>query len=142
MQEHWPRWFKGDQDAVNFAMALWEATQEWDDLEDEGECSNHNELLSWLAFGKEYMPFFARHAHILRPALLQLYLRWRAANVLENGNRNDVNKAYMLRAGFYDVLHLMAWICGGEDHAWRVGPQIYRSYGETADGLWKEMNDG
>lgn len=142
MNGRFQRWFNGDEDAVHFALSVWQATQEWDDLEDEGRCEDHNRLLSWLAFGKEYTPFFARNAHLLRPALLQLYLRWRVANVLERGDRDDVNKAYMLRAGYYDVLHMIAWICGGDDHAARVGPEIYRSYGETAEGLWKEFNDG
>ena len=87
------RWFKGDAGAIEFADHLWTASQEWDDLEDDGACHNHNSLLSWLAFGKEYTPFFAQNSHILRPAMLTMYLQWRAANVLERGDRLDVSKA-------------------------------------------------
>ena len=136
------RIFKGDTGAVDFANVLWSAIQEWDDLHDEGKCQNHNALLSWLAFGKEYTPFFAAHSHIMRPALLQMYLGWQTANTLERGSRDDVNKAYMLRAGYYQVLHMMAWIIGGDLWAAEVGPEIYRLYDETADGLWAEMNEG
>ncbi|AUQ74758.1 hypothetical protein [Phaeobacter piscinae] len=140
LEDHFARWFKGDTAAVDFAEHLWHATQEWDDLEDEGKCANHNALLSWLAFGKEYTPFFADHAHILRPAMLNMYLQWRAANVLERGDRNDVAKAYMLRAAIYGVFHNIAWIVGGDDWAAQVGPEIYRMYAETPEELWKEMN--
>lgn len=140
MNEYFARWFHGDQAAMALANQLWDACQKWDDLEDEGRCDGMNGLLSWLAFGKEYQPFFAAHSHILRPALLSMYLQWRAANVLERGDRVDVAKAYMLRAALYQVWHLMAWICGGDDWAAQVGPEIYRTYGETPDELWSEFN--
>lgn len=140
MKDNFRRWFKDDEDAVHFALSMWQAAQEWDDIEDEGRCENHNALLAWLAFGKEYHPFFVQHSHILRPSLLQMYLNWRAANVLDHGDRNDVAKAYMLRAGIYSVWHMMAWIIGGNDWAEEVGPEIYRSYGETPQDIWSEMN--
>lgn len=133
-------WFKGDDEACTFAAQLWTAAQEWDDLHDEGKCENHNALLSWLAFGKEYTPYFAKHAQILRPVFLTVYLQWRAANVLERGDEGDVAKAYMLRAGLYSMWHVMAWIAGGDDWAAEVGPEIYRSYGETPAELWKEFH--
>ena len=134
------RWFCGDADAVNFAVCLWHGAQAWDDLEDEGS-ADHNALISWMAFTKEYHPFFARHGSIMRPAMLSMYLKWRVANVLDRGTRDDVAKSYMLRAGLYDVWHLMAWLTGGEAWAAEVGPEIYREYSETPDSLWKEMNN-
>lgn len=140
MNDRFARWFKENGQAVDFAVALWVAAQEWDDLEDEGRC-NHNALLSWLAFGKEYTPYFAANAHILRPVLLSTYLQWRAANVLDRGDANDVAKSYMLRAGIYGLWHVMAWIEGGDTWAAEVGPEIYRSYGETPAGLLKEMQN-
>lgn len=141
MQPRFERWFRGDEAAIHFARQLWTAAQEWDDLEDEGRCGNANALLSWLAFGKEYTPYFAAHAHVLRPIFLSVYLQWRAANVLDRGDRLDVAKAYMLRAAIYQMWHVMAWLAGGDDHAAEVGPEIYRTYGETPEDLWKEFND-
>jgi hypothetical protein len=135
------RWFRGDESAVHFASQLWSALQQWDDIEDEGKIDDYNDLLSWLAFGKEYHPFFAAHANLLRPAFLQVYLQWRTANVLDRGDRNDVAKSYMLRAQYYGVLHLIAWIVGGEEWAVEVGPEIWRSYGETPEEIWQEFND-
>jgi len=141
MNDHFAVWFNGNADACTFAAQLWTAIQEWDDLEDSGKCENHNALLSWLAFGKEYQPFFAQNAHILRPALLGLYLKWSASNVLDRGTASDVCKSYMLRAGYYDVLHVIAWICGGDEWAVKVGPEIYRSYGESPSEIWQEFNN-
>lgn len=140
MNDRFARWFCGDQGAVDFALRLFEACQRWDDLEDEGRCEGMNALLSWLGWGKEYEPYFMAHAHLLRPAMLQMYLQWRAANVLDRGDRSDVVKAYMLRAGIYTVWVLMAWLAGGDDWAAEVAPEIYRSYGETPDELWREFN--
>jgi hypothetical protein len=140
MNDRFARWFKGDEAACEFAAKLWTAAQEWDDLEDEGKCENHNALMSWLAFGKEYTPYFAERAHVLRPVFLTTYLQWRAANVLERGDKSDVAKAYMLRASLYSMWHVMAWIAGGDDWAAEVGPEIYRSYGETPEELWREFN--
>lgn len=141
MNDAFTRWFKGNDEAVAFAVALWVAAQEWDDLEDEGQCENANRLLSWLAFGKEYTPYFAANAHLLRPVFLSVYLQWRTANVLDRGDASDVAKSYMLRAGLYGLWHVMAWIEGGDDWAAEVGPEIYRSYGETPAGLLKEMQN-
>lgn len=139
MNARFRRWFCGNEDAATFAEQLWTALQEWDDIEDEGRCEDRNGLMSWLAFGKEYHPFFAAHSHMLRPAFLSLYLKWTAANVLDHGSKQDVEKAYMLRADYYGLLHIIAWICGGDAHARAVGPEIYRSYGETVDDLLKEF---
>jgi hypothetical protein len=132
-------WFRGDEQAVHFGLLLWEAAQQWDDLEDEGRC-DHNALLAWLAFDKEYHPFFAAHAHLLRPAMMVMTLSWEAANTLERGG--DVPLAYVLRAGIYQVWHLMAWITGGHAHAAAIGPEIWRFYGahETLGDLMKEFS--
>lgn len=139
MNDNFAAWFKNDPEACNFAELIWTACQEWDDLEDEGKC-DHNSMVSWMAFGKEYHPFFARNAHILRPALLGMYLQWTASNVLDHGDKSDVSKAYMLRAGIYGVWHLMTWICGGDEWARKCGPEIYRCYGETPKEIWQEFN--
>lgn len=130
-------WFIGNEDAADFCMEVFEASQQWDDLVDEGEC-DVNALLAWLAFGKEYNAFFRKHPDILRPALLVMFLQWTAANTLDR-EPEHIHKAYMLRAGVYSIFHLVAWIVGGTDHAEKIGPEIYRHYGETLSGLREEM---
>ncbi len=135
------RWLKGREDAVNFARQLWDAAQVWDDIQDEGDLSKSNNLFSWLAFSKEYDVFFAPNAHWLRPALMQMYLSWQAANVMELNGGDDTAKAYMLRAGYYQVVHLMVYMIAGDDWAAECGPEIYRAYDETLSGFQKEMQE-
>ena len=62
-----------------------------------------------------------------------------AANVLDRGTPQDREKSYMLRAGYYQFLHMMAWIAGGDHAAAKYGPEIYRSYGETVADIEKEF---
>lgn len=140
MRVEFAKWFKGNPDAIHFAECLWHAAQEWDDLEDEGKADT-GRLCAWLAFGKEYHPFFHANAAVLRPALLMMHLQWKAANVLDRGTRADVDKSYMLRAGIYSVWHVMAWVIGGQDWADEIGPDIYRTYSETPDEIWREFNN-
>lgn len=136
LEEAFAEWFCGNPDAVRFASDAWRASQEWDDLEDEGRC-DHNALLTWLAFEKEYDPYFRRHADMLRPVMWSVALQWQAANVLDH---EDVSKSYMLRAGIYGLFHFMAMIEGGSKWAAEVGPEIYRTYGETLSGLQEELS--
>lgn len=139
LEDRFSRWFQGDAAAVQFAQLLWDAAQKWDDLIDEGDTEGKSALLAWMAFGKEYHPFMMQHGHVIRPALLTMYLNWTAANVLDRGDAGDVAKSYMLRAGIYTVWHTMAWCVGGHDWAVEVGPEIYRTYGETPAEILKEM---
>lgn len=141
MSEKLKHWFLGNDAAVQFVLNLYEAIQEWDDIEDEGRCKDANALLAWLTFSKEFDPFFMQWGHILRPVMLSAFLQWRASNVLDRGDRIDVAKSYMLRASFYQVVHVIAWIIGGHDWAEKVGPEIYREYSEIPEDIWKEFND-
>lgn len=137
LSDHFREWFRGNADAVAFAENAWSAAQDWDDLEDEGR-TRHNPLLFWLAFGKEYLPYFRAHADILRPVMMSVALQWSVANAYEAGRRS-LDKAFMLRAGIYGLFHTIALIEGGFDWAEQVGPMIYDMYAETLDDLRKEF---
>lgn len=137
-----PLWFKDNLDAVDFAHTLWRAVQAWDDIVDEGKSEEANDLFQWIMFRKEYHPFYAAHGPVLSPVMLSAFLQWQAANVLEKSSDDeDLNKAYMLRAGIYTVYLAMAWIVGGNQWAVEIGPEIYRTYGETLPGFKKEMRE-
>jgi hypothetical protein len=137
LEGHFAEWFKGNEQAVAFATNAWQAAQDWDDLEDEGK-TRHNPLLFWLAFGKEYHPYFLLHSGILRPVMMGVALQWSVANVYETEGRS-IEKALMLRAGIYGLFHAIALIEGGYDWAEHIGPTIYDMYAETLDDLRKEF---
>lgn len=132
-------WFLGDAGAIRFASDLWVAAQEWDDLHDEGR-GNHNAVLNWLGFEAMRDPFLSANSHVLKPALLQMYLDWTAANALEKGEEDDIAKAWVLRAGLYRVFHVVSWLIGGHEHALKCGPEIWRTYGETKQDFAEEMS--
>lgn len=141
MRDAMLEWFCGDEQAVDFAERLFDLAQNWDDVIDEGAVGKVNGVISWIAFRCQWHPFFTRFDYALRPAMLVCYLNWRDANVLETGDDADREKAFMLRAGIYDVFSLMAWLVGGEDHSARVGPAIRRMYGERLADFLKEHAD-
>lgn len=145
-EEQLSRWFHDDGSAVHFAMAIWTVAQDWDDVWDETgniDRTKIDDLLAWLAFTKESHPFYVEHGDILRPAMLQMWLQWQAANALEEGvpTDEDLARSFMLRAGFYGLVHTIAFIIGGTAWAREIAPEIYRAYGETLDGLKLEMAD-
>jgi len=127
-----------DPGAIRFACDLWVAAQEWDDLQDEGK-ANHNAVLNWIGFEPMRDPFLSANAHVIKPAVLQMYLDWMAANTLEKGSEDDIDKAWMLRAGLYRVYHVVSWLIGGHEHALECGPDIWRIYGETRTQFHQEM---
>lgn len=135
------KWLLGDPNAVYFVRCLWEAAQLWDDLEDKdnGEV-DHNAVLSWLAFEELRNDWIAANAHVLKPAVLRMYLDWTAANTLERGSKDDKRKAYVLRASFWGVIHTLAWLVGGDVHARSIGPEIWRAYGQTLPQFLQEVS--
>ena len=135
------KWLLGDLNACHFARCLWEASQIWDDLEDRDKGpADHNAVLAWLAFEEMRNPWIEANAHVLKPALLRMFLDWTTANAFEKGaDKDDLRKAYVLRASFWGVLHTLAWLVGGDAHARAVGPEIWRGYGETLPQYLEEM---
>ena len=139
------RWFKDDPEALDFAQHVWTAAQSWDDLRDgdlAGASNEAEDLLAWLGFGMAFHPYFQKHDVIVRPVMLSMFLSWQAANELErSGDMDDALKAYMLRAGFYQLLHIMAWIAGGTEWARDAGAEIFRFYGEAPDDVIREIEE-
>lgn len=134
-------WFLGDEEAIEFASLVWDMVQKWDDVIDDGSMRYANEVFAFIGFRVNYLPFFRRYDYLLRPVMLNAYLKWRDANVLERGDAADLEKAFMLRAGIYDVFAIMAWVIGGETHSQAVGPAIRRFYAERlADFIEERKN--
>jgi len=132
----------GDKDAVSMCMQLWDVIQVWDDLTDGDPVSKEDIHAAFITSLIELPknPFYAAFANELRPLLMSSILQWRVANEFEKGAEdNDLNKAYMLRANFYNVVHYCAYIIYGADGAENVGPSILRLYGETLSEFKEEI---
>lgn len=128
------KWFKGNTDAMRMTALLVEVAHTWDDLVDVDKpvppvvaARAFRTLLLELPSNR----FYRAHFENLQPVLLAVWASWSAANVMENSPQDgDLEKSYMLRAGLYQLFHVVAALTGGLDWAEEIGPEIYRAYGE------------
>ena len=137
------RWFQGNGYAVRLALDIWSVIQVWDDLVDKDSevgSDEINETFRKLIYTIPSNPFYAEHAHEFAPILHDMMIRWQIANTLEEEQSDgDLEKAWMLRAGVYQVFVYIA--SKAVDPVWAaiVGPEIWRSYGETLPDFIAEM---
>jgi hypothetical protein len=131
------RWLKGNQSAMKFCADVLEVAHVWDDLVDgdkpvaaSAADAAFRKMMLEIPAGEFYRANFS----FLHPVMVMVWAQWSAANGMETYPiRNDREKAYMLRASLYQLFHACAVLCGGLDWAAKVGPEIYRLYGESLE---------
>lgn len=101
------------EDAANWLCDLWQATQFLDDAADGGEINRTDaEASTWaLLVGLQTNQFYARNSGMLLPLVACQILKWTAANEAESLGQAD-HRSFMWRAGFYDVVAMVAHLCG------------------------------
>lgn len=130
-------WYRGNEHAVQLSLDIYAVAQTWDDLIDRDREVSRDEITETfrrLIYTMPTNPFYAAHAHELAPLMHDMMLRWMVANQLESDqNPGDLEKAWMLRAGVYQVFVYIASLA--VDAAWAavVGVDIWRCYGETLE---------
>jgi len=133
------RWFKGNQSAMRFCADVLSVAHVWDDLVDADKLVLPSEADKAFRTAMLEIPaneFYRANFIFLHPVLVLIWAQWDAANQLEADPREgDKAKAYMLRASLYQLFHACAVVCGGLDWASEIGPEIYRLYGESPEGL-------
>jgi hypothetical protein len=138
------RWFLGNPGAVRACLDLLEVSHLWDDVVDQDkpvDPETANRAMRKAMIDLPSNPFWSANLGMLTPVMQLAYMQWRAANELEKSVVTaDLQKAYMLRASLYSVFHYVAALCGGIDHADKIGPEIYRLYGETFDTFREEQD--
>ena len=138
-------WYRGNEYAVQLSVDLWNVMQVWDDLiddKDEVTDDNIHDAFGRLIYQIPTNPFYAEHAHELAPLLHSTMLQWRVANVFENDQKEgDLHKAWMLRDGVYQLFVYIASLAVDPVWATVVGPDIWRTYGETLEDFVEEMKD-
>jgi hypothetical protein len=139
-------WFRGNTEATQLALDIWAVAQVWDDLYDQDRNVERDEItgsLRRLVYTIPTNPFYAAHAHELAPLMHDMMLRWQIANTLETEQREagDIAKAWMLRAGIYQVFVYIASLAVDPLWASVVGAEIWRTYGETLEDFVEETKD-
>lgn len=136
--------YKGDVYAISLSHLLVDLVQFWDDLIDcdpvtgeEIQRNMHNAVVG-LARSPLWNCKLAEHFNLV-------YLRWTVANKFEAdeaSSSDDIAKAWMLRAGFYDLFVAIADQLYGREWAEHIAPLVYRTYGESLADFRKEVKHG
>lgn len=132
------RWFKGDQSASRMCALLTEVAHVWDDLVDRDKDvppAVAARAFRTLTLELPTNAFYRANFNHLHPVMCSVWAQWTAANQIEADPKYpiDKEKCLMLRASLYQLFHTVALLCGGLDWAEQIGPDIYRTYGETME---------
>ena len=84
--------------------------------------------------------FFQNNSHNLLPIVSILILKWIGANKLED-NREQLHKAYMWRAAYYDLILEVVRLDHGFDGAASAAEYVAKLYGETYEDYVKEFEN-
>lgn len=140
-EQHFTRWFFGDKNAVGYCLELVQISHVWDDLKDGDDPSRDriDAAFEALLLDVPTNPFFAAHAGALTTMHRSVILQWHTANAFETAREEpQLPKAYMLRAGLFQIFHMVAALKGGMTWARQLGPEIWRAYDETLEDVTQE----
>lgn len=84
--------------------------------------------------------FFQANSHNLLPLVSILVLKWIGANKLED-NREQLHKAYMWRAAYYDLILEVVRLVHGFEQAANAAEYVAKLYGETYEDYVKEFQN-
>lgn len=132
------RWFMGNVPAVRLGIMLTQAAHLVDDLVDGTAVppAHARAVCRMMLLEIPSNLFYRQNFEFLSPLMAQCWLQWVASDTMERGvglGVDDRAKCYMLRASLYGLFHGMAVLVGGLDWAEKVGPDIYRTYGEKLE---------
>jgi hypothetical protein len=125
-------------DATVFLLKIWDAIQFLDDVKDGHPVSNVDAGIYTLIVGIPSDDFLARNRPLLSGALVTAYHKWQAANVLE-AQRRELDKCYMWRAGYYDLVMLVVSLCLPREETEVIAPKVLALYGESREDYLQEM---
>lgn len=142
-----PYFLKGHQDAIECVWSIVAVCHVWDDLIDRDRAVTDEEVMTafWTALVTlPANPFYVQHQAVLLPILINTIVNWRAATAMERtGDERDREIAFVLRAGYTDLLTMSALLVGGLAWSVQVTPEIRRwmheeSYAEYLVNLRQE----
>lgn len=127
-------------DAARFLLVVYEAWQVFDDFAD-GDPVKREDLHAtlWNVFvGLPSNPFYKANMPALIPALGTGILKWIASDAVERAGHAD-EVSFVWRAGYYDLVVLVAQLAIGPAEAMRLAPSMLKLYGEKFADYRKEF---
>lgn len=113
---------------------LWDLAQLWDDVVDEEKPADEAIRLGSVIIPNN--PIYVQYN--IASEIAKAHSKWQTANFYEE-SKESLDKAYMLRASYYDIV-LHVYFCEyGADNLPNAAIHIYNSYGETLPQLKEEV---
>lgn len=130
--------FVKDDNGRRLLKDIWDVIQAWDDLYDGDE---NREAAVAMRLANIDIPLNPLYAAFATPLQMQrLYLKWRAANAIEEAKLlEQLPKSYMLRAEYYQLVVDMICLLEGVEKAALKAPDVWVCYGETYPEYEKEI---
>lgn len=119
--------YKGDQAAVQLALAFVQIASVWDDLTDGDRELDVEQLHAafWNALVSIPLnPFYRRHIDMLQPLIQNGIYGWHNANTMQRTPGRQREIAHVIRYGAGDVIVFMAALVGGYAWALEHGPNL------------------
>ena len=128
--------------AQKWLLDFWSVIQGLDDWRDNDpvEPKQKEKVIYQVMVELPQNPFFQAQSHNLLPLTSNLILKWIAANKLED-NREQLHKAYMWRAAYYDLILEVVRLVHGFDGAANAADYVAKLYGETFEDYVKEFTN-
>jgi len=128
--------------AVRWLLDFWDVIQGLDDWRDNDsvDAQQKEAVIYKVMFLLPNNVFFQYHAKELLPIVSNLILKWIGANKLED-NREQLEKAYMWRAAYYDLILEVVRLVHGFEAAANASDFVAKLYGETFDDYVKEFEN-
>lgn len=129
-------------DAADWLLSIWETIQFFDDVADQDPVSRQqlNKVLWSVLVTAPQNPFYVANAVELSAVLATQILKWQASDQSERAGRADP-KAYMWRAGYYDLVLYCVGIVHGHEAATAASEDVLRLYGEDYSKYLKEFEN-
>lgn len=127
---------------VRWLLEFWDVIQGLDDWRDNDEVSAQEKesVIYKVMVLLPSNPFFQYHSKDLLPIVSNLILKWIGANRLED-NREQLQKAYMWRAAYYDLILEVVRLVHGFEAAANASDFVAKLYGETFEDYVKEFQN-
>jgi hypothetical protein len=129
-------------DTQRWLTDFWDVIQGLDDWRDNDavDPAEKEKVIYQVMVSLPSNPFFQRHAQHLLPIMSNLVLKWIAANRLED-NKEELNKAYMWRAAYYDLVLEVVSLVHGYENAAMASQYVAKMYGESFEDYVKEFQN-
>ena len=129
--------FPDHPDAVSLLVDLWEVMQAWDDAYDKDPANHHEGYKTALID----LPANPLYQSCSVPFLVaQCFYDWMTANIFEECGI-QLEKAYMLRAGYYRIIISLVHMLQGPKEAEKKAPRIWGYYGEKFTDYQEELSN-